>query len=469
MPTAKTNKPVAGNGSRFSREPVVGSLTGPQTLQGPSIWAPGGPAGTSILAKGLPASYATYRRIRRDPTVALVRALSIAPVVSADWSVESDDDVPDEAAAFVQDQLMPRRQLLVQSAMEHGIDYGWFGCELVLAGSNAAGPARVVLQRVKPLLVDLTDIEVDDGGEFAGFYQGPWGNRGEVHLPADRSLLCSFRVEGSNWHGRSLLENIREAWIGWRQAMHGFELYNRKMAGISYLIFYPNRNPIVNGKEVDALSGANAIAAAIESGGIMSLPRVDAAQGPGMPPQPENANGWSIEKLEAAPKQGGFVDALAYFDTLKVRGLLMPERAVMEGTAGTKAEAGTHTESALSIREAEHRYIVSAVNQQIVDPLLALNFGEDIRGKVRLVAAPLTDAKTTLFTEIYKLLLANPTSAVEAAQGIDLDAMIDAIGLPKSQEVVGDEAAPADLSVQIKDALRRIAEQTPSIEARIPV
>ena len=54
-------------------------------------------AGTQRLDRVLPASYDTYRELRKQATVALARGLAVAPIAMSSWSVETEGgDVPDE-------------------------------------------------------------------------------------------------------------------------------------------------------------------------------------------------------------------------------------------------------------------------------------------------------------------------------------------------------------------------------------
>ena len=68
--------------------------------------------------------YDDYRRIRRHPTIALARALAIAPIVAAEWSVEETADAPADAKQFIEDQLLASREDIIQKIAEAGIDYG---------------------------------------------------------------------------------------------------------------------------------------------------------------------------------------------------------------------------------------------------------------------------------------------------------------------------------------------------------
>jgi hypothetical protein len=62
------------------------------------------------------------------------------------------------------------------------------------------------------------------------------------------------------------------------------------------------------------------------------------------PGQDPNQTAWRLEvQGSAGGQQQGFVDRLRYLDSLKVRGMLLPERAILEGQHGTLAESARKT------------------------------------------------------------------------------------------------------------------------------
>ena len=146
--------------------------------------------------------------------------------------------------------------------------------------------------------------------------------------------------------------------------------------------------------------------------------------------------GWKVELLsEGGSLQAGFTGRLEYLDKLKVRGILSPERTVLEGQHGTLADAEAHADVALTQADLTHQYVVDCLNLQVVDRLLVLNFGEDTRGAVRVVPAPIVDAKRSFYRDLYKTLLANPNFQAHELSALDLDALKDTLGLPKSTEI----------------------------------
>jgi len=128
--------------------------------------------------------------------------------------------------------------------------------------------------------------------------------------------------------------------------------------------------------------------------------------------------------------QTSFISRLKYLDVLKVRGLLLPERTILEGEHGTKAEAGVHVAMAIAARE-------QLVNKQVLDKLVELNWGEEQVGKVRLVQAPLVDEDKKFLQELYLAVLNDPTAFAQELASYDLDSMKDKLSIPKNDSVTG--------------------------------
>jgi hypothetical protein len=407
---------ATSNGQTATLRPPTGERTGRQVVSRPGQALTQGP-------RRLPASYDTYRQMRKHPTIALARALSIAPIVAAEWSVEADDDAPEGAADFIGAQFLDRREAIMDAALLGGIDFGHQPFEKVF---DYVG-GWIVLRKLKPLLQDTTEILVTEQGVFDGLKQA------KVSLPASNCLLFSFRVEGTDWYGAPLLENARDTWQDWRECSAGAGRYDRKVAGVHWVVRFPN------GESTDELGRLRAnheiardFLATLESSGSIAIPdrlvaAVDALN--------IDQGQWQIQLVEDhGGRQPTFCERLRYLDSLLARSLLIPERSVLEGQYGTKAEAGEQIDLALTQADLQHRYVTRVVNWHAVDQLLALNFGESARGKVRLKAAPIRDAKLQYVKDVYTAFLANPSGFLEESGYLDTEAIRDMLGVPSRSE-----------------------------------
>lgn len=401
--------------------------------------------GIEDLTNPLPQSYDTYRTMRKDPTIALARALTIAPIVAGDWMVEADDEVDDERIKFIRDQFLPMRESVLQQALLGGIDFGWQPFEKVFEQEDG----HLVLRKLKPLLHDITIILVDkETGAFAGFRQE------QNTLPLANCLLISFRVEGTQWHGASLLENIRATFNKYTEADAGAMRYDKKLAGASLLIECPSQEEYEDDTKRPNTEIGLELGQALQSSGIVVVPQVIPKWASEMVNPP---SAWKFDVLQdSSSRQPGFTARLDYLDKLKARGLEWPERAILEGMFGTKAEAGAHQGLAITNADLTHRHITRFVNWHCVDHVLALNYGEEARGTVRLVAAPLVDAKLEFLRGLYTEILKHPQGFMEEYGTIDSDGLKDTLGVPKTEEVdrgEDDGQEPAQPGVDVNDPL----------------
>ncbi len=387
--------------------------------------------GLSGYSAPSPGTYATYRRMRLDPTVALARAVALGPIKAAQWSVEAEDGAPEAAVDLVARNLMPMMPDFMRD-MSYGVDYGWAPFEKVW--KIAGGEVR--LAALKPLLVDSTEIRVSEQtGAFVGVK-----NLG-VELGERYSFVYTHDRECGDFYGRSRHENIREtAWGPWVDTLEKVGTYVRKAAGVTVVVRYPVGAEKINGVETDNADIAESLLRNLQRAQGITMPQILASWAQNLVDsgvRPDEVAAWKIDFLEPrADHSAGFVSLLRYYDSLKLRGWLVPERVALEGQHGTLAESSSHADVALSIAEDTLRDMGRQINTGIVDDLLAVNFGDGLRGSVRLVPQPLADDDKSFFRELMTAVVTNPAAYDTAAMILDVDAMLDATGLPKSEQVV---------------------------------
>ena len=371
----------------------------------------------------MPTTYAAYRQIRKHPTIALARILCAAPVLAAEWSVKAKDGADPEWVRLIQDTFMPLRERFLEPALLYGnIDFGYMGFEKVF--EQVDGYDKIT--KLKPLLQDITEICIGHRGEFLGFRQ--WGT--EIGLA--NAIHVGFRVEGSYLYGIPLLENVRPIYNDWMECNEGAKRYDRHVAGAHWVIQYPDVMVVHNGVQKSAAQVAQEVLWTLESAGGVAIPRDVAAW---MQQLGTDNPGWIVElQSTGTQEQAGFVDRLNYLDKQMCRGLLLPDRSVLEGTHGTKEEAQTHLDAAMVTKDLEHRYCTAELQRQAVNEMLVLNFGPKAKDQVELEASPIVDSKRELFKDLYKQVLDNPQAALAEFAKMDMDAMRDALGIPKAKE-----------------------------------
>jgi hypothetical protein len=269
-----------------------------------------------------------------------------------------------------------------------------------------------------------------NSGAFAGFKQG------ETRVGPLNCLLINTDVEGTQHYGESTLENARDVYSQWVQANEGAARYDKKCAGSHIVVKYPVGTSLnAAGEEVDNATLASDIIKAMRSSGSVAIPSSATGVMAKLTGDGDSSLGWDVDFLDdGAAKQYSFVPRLEYLDKLMCRAAMMPERAILEGRFGTKAEAGAHQDIALTAVEQMDQHITRLFNRYVVDRFIVWNFGPGAKGSVSVKAAPLTDEALAWLREVYRSVLTNPVGFAEEAGSMDRDALRDAVGVTSSAE-----------------------------------
>jgi hypothetical protein len=376
-----------------------------------------------------PGTYDIYRRIGSHPTVALARSIVSGPVLTAPWSYERrDDSVPDEWAHCVEGSLEALRPELVRDGIR-ALDYGWAPFEVVFADSGG----RIAVSRIKPLLWDWTEVLVDAEGTVAGVVNRPPGSA-PVELLGNKAFVYTYDGEAGNPYGRSRHENIRRRWGESEQICERLAQYLKKVAGLVVQLHYPD------GTSKDATGAdrpnqwlAQSVLDAVSAGKSVMFPNLFAStDDPRAAAELAGKSQWVLSAFggAGADHAPGMLAALQYYDALLFRGWLRPERVGLESRHGSRADAAAHTETGAADATLLAQDLARAVNRQIVDPLLEMNFGREARGAVRVSPAPIESNAVGVATSVLQTLLGNPALAADLARLIDVPGLLRDVEIP---------------------------------------
>lgn len=415
-----------------NQKPEAGEATKEQTgLGGVATLFTGAFQG---FGKPPPGTYSTYRSMRANPTVALARAVAMAPVRTAMWSVEAEEGVSDDIKGFIERQTKNFWPELIRNVL-FALDYGWAPFEKVWEVRDG----KFVYKKIKPLLIDITDIQVNrDTGEFAGIRQ----NEG-TELLANKCFIYIYDSEAGDFYGRSRHENIRAtAWNHWQAISERSGQYFKKIAGITPMVEYPegeskNKDGIVKSNYELAVAVLNALG----SGNGVAMPNTFSRWAGDLAKSGVDLaklKAWNISFLESKGNHGrGFTDRLRHLESLMMRGWLVPERAATEGQYGTKAESESQAELALVIADLVFADILRYVNSYLINPLLEYNFSESLKNRVYLKRGSIDPVQRIFFRELIKQVLGEPMNIGLFMDVVDIEQLVDAVGLPKTKESAG--------------------------------
>lgn len=417
-------------------------------------------------------SYAKVRKIRLDPTVKLVRQFAVAPIVAGKWIYEADDDAPEGAKDFVECEMEKHRLHLITQGMYGQIDYGWISFELVPQDLQGMYQGYWGIKWFKPLLHDITTILVDEKtGEYIGVKQIPSAIVNvptvlptEIYLSEQQSVLINSDVEGTNWYGESVMKALEALYDEQSTINTAARKYDSRIAGSHWTVYYPIGTSKYKGTDIDNGALAQELIKSIEAMGGIALPR-STIEGVDTVSQQQMANETSQWKIDLLSDKGSgqtpFLERYKYLDILKVRAFGYPERAMLEGQFGTKAEAEAHADLAILNLEMKHAQLVQQLNNQPVNWLMRNNYGPDTCGKVRIKPAPLADRAIAFFREVYKLLIQNRDAMYQELTAVDWKAVRDAVGVPeKTQEQLLEEYGS---DVQSVDPITGLPVTDPSL------
>lgn len=367
------------------------------------------------------------RQMRKQPTISLSRQLIIAPVLAAHWNYLETDDAPEGAKDFIKKQLTPFRMHLLRTTFQGYIDFGWQPYEKIF---KVCKDGMIGLKKLKPLLQRDTFILVDKRtGAYEGLKQSNTHILPEIVLTVPETLLVSLDVEGTDWYGHSIFESTEVAFDQYENSRKGADRYDKKVAGSHWIIHYPPGESDYNGQQdVSNDEIAHDILNKLEASGRIAVPKSLEAM---IDEMSKAANSWEIELVsDVSNTTSNFIERLKYLDALIVRSFGVPERAVLEGSFGTKAEADSHGDAAVLNMDMRHRLAVVTYNQHLVNHLMRVNFGEEYEDTVYIEPAPLDASQRKLLATIYDRVLQSPGAGPEEIASIDSETLKSELGIP---------------------------------------
>lgn len=429
------------------------TITGPQLKSSASVMLAQATSTNKSNAAELPQyTHGTLtptkiRSMRKDPTIALVRGLLVAPALLAPWSYEEKKGAPKGAVDFIEEQIAPLRTHIIRQAILGCVDFGWAPFEKIFKKEKT----KIGLRKLKPLLQDWTDIIVhNETGAFYGFQQ--WTiNAQQVYVPVPQCLLHSFDVEGTYWYGQSYMANVEDPYDSWANVGEASDRYDTKIAGSHWVIHYPIGTSKYEGQEdVDNEYIARQVLRSLQSSGMIAVPK----SMENFIADLNNAtpNAWEIDLItDSGATSASFTDRQGYYDKLKVRGFGFPERSILEGQFGTKAEAGVHADFAIAGILLRTDDLVRDLNWHLVNQLLRLNWGPDKENLVVIKSGMLGEQNRAFLKDLYTKLLDKPEGFTAEFDNIDRASLRDALDIPTDEEAEADELRDPD---RLRDRVR---------------
>jgi len=405
---------------------------------------PCGFPGYGALYHGTPI---TYRFMRKHPRIAQVRGQVWNTILSGEWSWEVKEGTPENQVELIKDMFEAQRRCVVNNSL-YSLDYGVAMFEKVWEVRDG----RYWLKESKPMSIDTTKILIDkDSGDFAGLRYGPQ----QSELDVRKCWKVTYGSEAGEHYGQSRLENIREtAWRDWLDAATELWLLSHKISGILPII----TAPAGNFKDPDGNKHS------WKANALETLKRLRDGCGVYFPslsiPDNRSADNVAMAKVSLinidvkdfgnhAPAIAGILERMAANEDLMFAGYLRSSRTGMQSKHGSRADAQEHTDTDTTDCEMIDGLIAEAFNEQVVDDVLVLNFGESARGTVKVTPGKLRDVHREMDMLILKGILDDPDMRPQFLEQVDIDAITQRRGIPSvGGKPIILEAVPADVTAE---------------------
>ena len=371
-------------------------------------------------------TFKTYDMMNRNPTLALARAITKVPIRSATITLGSVDKTPEGRVEFIQSQWDAWSARLIVD-MLWALENGFSPFEKVFMQMPSG---LIGYEKIKWLVPANTKILIEPNGDLAGLKQK------DILIPASKAFVFVNEMQGDDWHGTSRHENVREgAWSAWVKLSLRLQQYAKKVAAIIPMISYPvGESRDANGSLESNFDLAMAnVKSLFESEGI-AIPNdlnkfADEVIRSGF--DPEKWEQWKIKIVEIKGNHmGDIIAGMKHMEALMMRGWLVPERTATEGQFGTKAESEAHGALAAAIAALTLTDIMMAINKQVINPLLCLNYGLDAADSVFVESKGIDPLTMAFFRTTVGAILTDSSNVALMLEAVDFDLLVAQTGLP---------------------------------------
>lgn len=398
--------------------------------------------------------YQLYKQMKKDPVIRIGLAARKAPILAQDWRIEGPDERTNK---FVAQAIKPVWTKLLRSSLT-ALEYGTRIHEKIFESRtikiqlkgrrNDVMRNAWVPKRLKPIHpLDATPVQKSlKNGTIAGPVEA-WqctaaDGVSRIDVPLEKLLVICHEDENDIGIGESELENIEECWLEGAvvQKLYGRYMENRAIPP------YKARGPFANREDPEHpgqyIAGQEVLLRVTENlriGHGVALPfEVDQASGSQM---------WDIEEMSISERGDLFSDYLERNDALKLRGLLFPDKVLIQGrSGGSQAETQTMTETFYLVEDLHLKEVQEQLNTGLIAPIQELN---DLEPTARLEIDRLRpSARTSLLRNILALVGESVNERkgkkFKGADAIDILKTLRYLGIPalsedEIEEMVKDE------------------------------
>ncbi len=405
------------------REKQVDELS--EEITGQQVWGAPVKGSWSIpLPMGNKIPREDIYEMRNDDTISLIISMFQVAGATSVWTVEADSDVPKVFVGILEKFAKENQETLWNQVILEWFIYGRFIAEKVYERVyDENGEWWFGIKRLHQLLPETSCVMMDNDG-FTGIRSTyPY----YVDLPVEKSLVLTHERRGDNLNGRPIFMSMYKAWKRHEEISDGLMDFYEKDSGAGWKVLYPYGKSVgENGKEIENVEYARTMAEDAQNNRVVLIwrkPNRSKDQTTATAPD------FEIEKLPLNNVSSDRVSSMMYYDKGKVRGAGIPERSVLEGEFGTKADATNSTEYAIRCIEGKLADFMAQINKYVVDPMIEKN-DERYVGRIRLVAGPIWQRDIQAKLQFLQSLLGTALMQSIIEDEVDLKALLEIAGIP---------------------------------------
>jgi hypothetical protein len=380
-------------------------------------------------------------QMRKDPMVQLGLHYCKFPLIRAKWHIECEDrriaagvtEIVQNVYAAYTKMLLNKLDFGYQGGIKQfaqGTIHGTFederGQQVSIWDDDMVSP--MILEPPLPLIPDHISPKIEDG-KFAGINAALGGGADDPDkfVPPDWALwsVNEFEENFRNYYGYPRTGYAYRYWWSYWFRFHMEDRHFEQDADPALQVSYPvGESTGPDGKPINNRDLALMIGNDLRGGATIAWPSKPYIDEQG---KPTPVREWEAEFLTGGENLKAFRESAEYLDIMKLRAILIPEQALVEGKGGTDSRA-----SALGYQnifqeslgqEAEDLDFVW--NRYIIPQLVEANWGADAP-KCTKVTTGFDDEDTALADELIKLAFTVDPNALP----IDFDKLIQQARLP---------------------------------------
>lgn len=377
--------------------------------------------------------YSTYRIMDQQATLKLARKMLYWRILSSTWSFRGvDKDTPKEWIRLAKDMFTPLRYQFLQQALRY-TSYGWKPFENIWTMRDGYH----WLKRLKSLSNDMTNVLIDDSGNFVGLYQPL--DKVTLRVDAYQAFKVTHDGDADDHYGTSRHESAYDPWIHWQQTRIDQLRLSDKLAGVIPILKFPPGSSQIDGQVVDnSILAQQIIDDLAHSTGVAFQAYEWDKNQIQRNPDLTKVTDWSIDFYDAgnlAPAQAGMIATAEYDDKQLLRAWETPERsAISANTGGAKADSEVHSDSGVSAVEMVDDDLADQATKGLMNSMLLCNLGEKAVDKVILEPAPHVERKRMAAQAFLKLLIVDPVIRTAILRCTDTNELIDLCEVPRNSD-----------------------------------